>query len=431
MKYFIIILLFIPAFLFAQPENLVPNPGFENAWTCPDTYIKDIDRNFLPDWFIPNKSTPDYFNKCSVGDAGIPDNFAGSMEAKEGQAYIGIILKESYRPSNPDYSPNMDEYSREYLSVKLLKPLKRNKYYCVSFYFCQAKFCDYSVDGLGIYFSSKKINLNGDGVIRAKPQIFSKKGILLNNKKKWQEFCGAIAAKGNEKFITIGNFAPTKTVLYVKTDSVQNPSLSEYAYYLIDNIKLYPVENEFECGCSGSVAEVREEYHLPQSAKDKNKTLADANSKKNSNNEQDSGDSKKSEISNISKNDSFEGIDNVTNVEEGVSVTLINIFFKLNEAVLTEASYPELDKLVRLLNEYPNMHIEIEGHTDNTGTEAFNLKLSLDRANAVASYLQSKKIKKKRMTIKGYGDKKPVADNSTEEGRYKNRRVNFTILKND
>ena len=75
------------------------------------------------------------------------------------------------------------------------------------------------------------------------------------------------------------------------------------------------------------------------------------------------------------------------------------------------------------------MEVEIEGHTDNVGTDAMNQKLSNDRAKAVRDYLVSKSISSKRLKTVGYGKSKPIASNDSEEGRAQNRRVEFTILK--
>jgi outer membrane protein OmpA-like peptidoglycan-associated protein len=110
------------------------------------------------------------------------------------------------------------------------------------------------------------------------------------------------------------------------------------------------------------------------------------------------------------------------------SATLKNIQFELNSSQLQPVSLIELNKLLQLMNDNPTTKIEISGHTDNSGSDALNMQLSLDRAKAVADYLKSKGIDANRLTWKGYGASKPVADNSTEEGRALNRRTEFTIV---
>ena len=104
-----------------------------------------------------------------------------------------------------------------------------------------------------------------------------------------------------------------------------------------------------------------------------------------------------------------------------------NVFFEVNAAQLTRASFVELDALINYLESSANATILIEGHTDNTGTDMANINLSEKRANAIAQYLISKGIVKERIATKGFGASKPIADNNTQAGRAKNRRTSFTI----
>ena len=115
-------------------------------------------------------------------------------------------------------------------------------------------------------------------------------------------------------------------------------------------------------------------------------------------------------------------------VKVGKKVVLNNILFQTGKAVLTAGSYTELDRLFGILGENPHMRIEISGHTDNTGSLALNSKLSQDRAKAVVDYLIQKGIDPGRLEFRGYGPQQPIADNTTVEGRAKNRRVEFKIL---
>ena len=109
------------------------------------------------------------------------------------------------------------------------------------------------------------------------------------------------------------------------------------------------------------------------------------------------------------------------------TVALKNIQFELNSYQIQPVSLTELDKLLQLMTDNATIHIQISGHTDNIGNDADNLKLSENRAKAVADYLVSKGIDASRLTWKGYGKTKPVADNGTDEGRARNRRTEFTV----
>lgn len=115
-------------------------------------------------------------------------------------------------------------------------------------------------------------------------------------------------------------------------------------------------------------------------------------------------------------------------IEAGESIVLKNIFFATGSAALEEISQTELGKLLEFLKKNPNLKIEISGHTDDVGNEQSNLKLSQSRAEAVKSYLTEKGISADRLTAKGYGKSKPIALNTSEEGRKQNRRTEFTVL---
>ncbi len=116
-------------------------------------------------------------------------------------------------------------------------------------------------------------------------------------------------------------------------------------------------------------------------------------------------------------------------IEKGSSIRLNNIFFEFKEFTLLPESFPELKRVIKFMKDNPEVSIEIQGFTDNIGTQDRNLKLSHKRAESVESYLIENGALKDHISSKGYGKDKPVADNSTEEGRTLNRRVEFQIVK--
>jgi outer membrane protein OmpA-like peptidoglycan-associated protein len=112
----------------------------------------------------------------------------------------------------------------------------------------------------------------------------------------------------------------------------------------------------------------------------------------------------------------------------GARIIAENILFTVGKATLRAESYPELNRLVRLLNENLSVRIEVSGHTDNTGSSSLNKRLSRERALNVKRYLESQGINPDRIEYAGYGMDNPITPNTTPEGRAKNRRVEIKVI---
>ena len=122
----------------------------------------------------------------------------------------------------------------------------------------------------------------------------------------------------------------------------------------------------------------------------------------------------------------------VERVGEGITVEFSSaVLFAVNKSDLSTEARGNLDKLVTVLNTYPDTNIEVQGHTDDTGTEAYNQTLSEKRATSVSGYLAEKGIDAVRVTTKGYGELAPKYDNTTDDGGTQNRRVEFLITANE
>lgn len=121
----------------------------------------------------------------------------------------------------------------------------------------------------------------------------------------------------------------------------------------------------------------------------------------------------------------------VERVGEGIVVEFSsNVLFGFDQSILSNDARVNLDKLVKVLNAYPDTDIEVQGHTDSKGSKLYNQSLSERRANAAAAYLTSQGIAYKRVTIKGFGESMPKYDNALTEGLAQNRRVEFLIAAN-
>ena len=113
----------------------------------------------------------------------------------------------------------------------------------------------------------------------------------------------------------------------------------------------------------------------------------------------------------------------------GNVMRLVNIQFEFGSAALTQDSDEGVNMLAVFLESHPDIHVELAGHTDDVGFDTYNLKLSEDRAEVVRQALISKGIEEERLSAKGYGSKKPIVPNDTDEHRAMNRRTEMIILK--
>jgi outer membrane protein OmpA-like peptidoglycan-associated protein len=124
----------------------------------------------------------------------------------------------------------------------------------------------------------------------------------------------------------------------------------------------------------------------------------------------------------------------VERVGEGINVTFdetSGVYFATDKYNIEGQSREALNKLAGIFKEYPNTNILVEGHTDSTGSDAYNLTLSKNRAQAVTNFLVNEGISSGRIETKWYGESQPKYDNSTVEGRAKNRRVELAIVANE
>ncbi len=115
-------------------------------------------------------------------------------------------------------------------------------------------------------------------------------------------------------------------------------------------------------------------------------------------------------------------------IQQQINFAARNIYFETGKSVLKEISNTALNEVVQVMNENPSFKLSISGYTDNVGNAASNLILSQHRANAVMNYLISKGIKRERLSAEGYGQTKPVANNTTADGRAQNRRVEIKVF---
>lgn len=141
----------------------------------------------------------------------------------------------------------------------------------------------------------------------------------------------------------------------------------------------------------------------------------------------------------ISENIDLDSLEEYTEIERDLYlapividevVRLNNVFFNSDKYELLPKSFPELNRVVKLLNDNPKIKIELAGHTDADGSDAYNLKLSQNRINSVRDYLVEQGVSDERLSAVGYGERQPIASNDTDEGKALNRRVEFKVVEN-
>lgn len=291
-----------------------------------------------------------------------------SRGARTGNCYAGLRFQKKYK---------------EFLQVKLAEALHRGTTYEFEMYVRLAFWSNASLKSFGALFTKTGYKGKSDVVRSALIDSVSKKGSLICGYQ-WFKISGKYLADGGEKYLTIGNFSPN-----VKKDMIRMDIFKlgfKEAYYFVDDVSLIKqkeivekvkveIVGSFNVEAQDSVLEVRK------------------------------------------------------NIKVGEKVQLKNIFFENGRYYILPESYSELNKLVQYLLRNPQMEVQINGHSDNAGSKAKNQKLSEQRAREVFEYLIKKGVQNK-LYFKGYGSSMPIADNETDIGRAKNRRVEFEIIKN-
>lgn len=390
-KVLIIIFMMFSIFLDGQ-NNILQNGDFEKIVQCPQNHTKylstDTNKILLPHWHFINRSTPDFFHRCSKdSDVGIPCNFAGCSEPLSGNGYIGMILRvdSHYYQYNKGYV--------EHIATEIFPSLDRNHFYLVKFFYKLAPNSGIASNGLGVYFSASLPKFNEFEEYKYfEPQIYLDNNKIIDNRE-WKEFIGYFVASGTEKFLTIGNFSPFDIQ---KTKVLRNgepqSEMDYYAYYYIDDVQLYEISDTTN-------------YHI--------NTIC-------------------------TQIDLFPLVEqinysNIMNKLDTLSLNkpfiLENIYFDFDSYRLSSKSFATLDSIANYLKDHKTIEFIINGHTDNIGSSFYNQWLSTERAKSVYKYFYESGISPARMQYIGYGDSMPITSNKTNEGRQKNRRVELVIIK--
>ena len=368
MKYLPLLFFIGFAFVDSTAQNLVPNPGFEEFYICPGGYSEIPSEFRVKNWSSGSLGTPDHFHTCSMGEADVPYNWAGVSDAYEGNGYAGIYVWSRDRMGNS---------YREYLHTKLLSPLTQDSTYILEFRFKLSSYSMLTADRIGLLLTDTILKNSSFRPIAIIPTLNVVKDSSLTDKTgMWEIARGEYTAKGGEQYILLGNFYNNEQTKYytIRFRPVQQEMLRDGSYYYIDNVQVTP-------------------KYLPDG-----RTLDDILPQ-------------------------FLPDSVVLNTH----YVLRNIEFEFDSYKLLSSSFEELDEVVKYLNKKPDIRVELSGHTDDVGSERYNLTLSRNRAQSVAHYLMFRGIAGSRIRSTGYGKSKPLLNNTTEETRKINRRVEITF----
>lgn len=333
--------------------NIVPNPSFEELrYKVPDIALEPFMafRKLMKNWNSPTETTPDlifYINS---------DNYE---TARTGDQMIGIL---THNPKS-----KKSEAWREYVQVRLDLELDFAEEYIVEFWVMRHPQTTVASNNIGMLLSRVPISTHDVQPITHLDLAVNAEEIINPGKSEWQKVSTVFTARGDERFLIIGNFFDNENTKFQNVENTAEPAWDN-PYYLIDDVSIRKL---VQPGIAG------------------------------------------------------------LEVKKGDVIKLDKIYFESNRWNILFDSYVQLDQLVTLLNKHPYMKIEINGHTDSKGSERHNQTVSENRCKEVFDYLVSQSIDPDRMEFKGHGENYPVDTNNTEEGRKNNRRVEFVIKEVD
>ncbi len=361
--------------------NLVPNPSFETtkrlqcAWT---QQARKFNEEVMVGWTSPTETTPDHFSTKA-------DPTCWSHPAKKSKGKAAPRTGDCMAGIKVYGKGNTPTYWHEYLQIELPEALNGGTHYIVELYALRAPFCNVASNNLGLYLSPTEVRTRDCLPLYFAPQIKEEK--VLDNIG-WERVGGVIEAKGDERFLVIGNFCSDQI-----TANKKMPEGERGAYYFIDDVSV-------RLSPEGSKVDEPPVICAPPPPKPK---------------VEDHVSSKTVDIMQVEP-------------EVGKHIRLDNIFFDFDKSTLKPESETELGTVLDLLTDYPLMHIELEAHTDDQGTDDYNQRLSEARAKAVVDWLVTKKVDAERLSWKGYGESKPLVPNTDEATRAQNRRVEFKVM---
>lgn len=258
-------------------------------------------------------------------------------------------------------------HCREYVQIQLTEPLVIGQRYEVSYAVAHLPRSQ-RISNIGCAVSMERMYNPMDKPLEIEP-IIAPQDIIDCKNGQWLRISGEFHAKEASSYLIIGNFKDDATTSRRRADGAEP---LQFGYYYVDQVILKKLPPILETAPAVELS--------------------------------------------------------ASDLSPGDTVQLKNIYFDHDRADFLPRSYLELDALGRLMQQTPDLVIEVHGHTDDVGSDDYNYRLSVDRANAVVTYLVNKGVTPERLSAKGFGSTTPIDANSTEHGRRENRRVEFLVV---
>lgn len=395
---------FFYAILPCSGQNLIPNPGFEEVFTALEYQ-----------WVQPQGAYYHYESPDSLSD-----------HAPHSGSFVNGLCMYNYGEN-------------EFLHVKLTEPLLADTVYRLSVFarLMRAKSASADVQKyIGVYFGKEKLNTHIPGDLYFEPQISLE--LPDSNRFRWFQLSDTLRAEGGEMYMTIGYFPSTQ--VQELREKRQDAHMREIEMRYSEKKKEDKADNSW--------------LYLPP---DEQKKYLKEQKKKKRKQKKKSAPQEREKL--VRKKAVLPGDDDVLKsfavryyfddfclrrtsldstacepseraelLETGRTINLRNVFFETDEARLKEESEVQLNALLRILERYEEMKIEIRGYTDNVGDDTYNFKLSEDRAMEVRGWLMDRGVGSDRLSAKGFGEADAIETNDTRAGRARNRRVTFYII---
>jgi OmpA-OmpF porin, OOP family len=362
-------------------NNLILNPEFTYFYYKPVSIVQDgrskIDE-WIPFWKAPGNYTPDYLSNIRSIDV-LSNYYLFDFPLPNRFTYAGLGL---YRDSL--------SYS-EYIQGKLVKPLSKGRKYCIKVSIALSSYSGLSVNRLGFYLSPNPISIDESNESSFKPQVILST-VLVENKR-FITLCSSFIADGKERFISIGRFCSPDKLDIIRRKKIPQTlfGIEKSAYYLLENVDLHEIQDTKECNCQGDSAQFDTLRTVPNQ-----------------------------EIPYIETD--------FNKLKLGSTIILKNVNFEFNSYRLQQDADKVLNTLLNYLSDNPEINLQISGHTDDIGTDEYNLELSINRAKTVYNWLISNGVESKRLRYTGFGKSAPLYNETDESFRALNRRVEVKII---